>query len=188
VQACRPSAGPIQNSPAIMKSQIIKSFLLSCALVALPSAFAGKGTEIQIPLADGTNIVVHYVEMFQTTSMGGLYPDGAENDRRFALEGVIRKSFEDAGLKVNIEVVDAGSRKSGDLDLTITMNEWDLNTMGEYECRLSATVFNGEMKINLGIYVGRNNQIVGSSNQARKAYDKAAQKAVDQMVAHFFRA
>lgn len=171
-----------------MKSLIINSFFLSCALIVLPSAFARKASDIQIPVADGTHIVVHYVEMLQTTSMGGLYPDGAEMDRRFQLEEVIKKSFEDAGLKVNIEVVEAGSRKTGDLDLTVTLNQWDLNTMGEYECRISGTVTNGETKIELGNYVGRNNQIVSSSSQATRAYNKAAQKAVDQMVAHFFRA
>lgn len=171
-----------------MKSQIIKSFLLSFALIALPSAFAKKASDIQIPVADGTHIIVHYVEMLQTMSMGGLYPDGAETDRRFQLEEVIKKSFEDAGLKVNIEVVDSASRKTGDFDITVTMNQWDLNSMGEYECRISASVSNGDTKLDLGIFVGRNNQIVSSSTQLRKAYDKAAQKAVDQMVAHFFRA
>ena len=126
--------------------------------------------------------------MLQTMSMGGLYPDGAETDRRFQLEEVIKKSFEDAGLKVNIEVVNSASRKTGDFDITVTMNQWDLNSMGEYECRISASVSNGDTKLDLGIFVGRNNQIVSSSTQSRKAYDKAAQKAVDQMVAHFFRA
>lgn len=188
MQARRFIAGSVKNNPRIMKSQIIKNLLLPCALIILPSAFAGKGTEIQIPVADGTNIVIHYVEMLRTTSMGGLYPDGAETDRRYQLEEVIKKSFEDAGLKVNIEVVSVGSRKTGDLDLTVTMNEWELNTMGEYECRISASVTNGETKLELGNFVGRNSQIVGSSTQARKAYDKAAQKAVDQVVAHFFRA
>lgn len=171
-----------------MKSQIFKSFLLSCALILLPSAFARKASDIQIPVADGTHIVVHYVEMLQTTSMGGLYPDGAETDRRQQLEEVLKQSFEDAGLKVNIEVVSVGSRKTGDLDLTVTMNQWDLNTMGEYECRISGIVTNGETKIELGNFVGRNSEIVTGSTKARKAYGTAAKKAVDQMVAHFFRA
>lgn len=188
---CKPAAPrwvTKSKLPKIMKSQIIKNFLLSFTLMILPSAFAAKGTEVQIPLADGANVVIHYVEMLQTTSMGGLYPDGAETDRRHDFEDVIKKSFEDAGLKVNIEVVSAGSRKTGDLDLTVTMNTWELNSMGQHECRISASVTDGETKIDLGNYVGRVSQISTSSSQARRAYDNAAKKAVDQVVAHFFRA
>ncbi len=188
---CKPAAlRPVNQNinSLIMKSQIIKSFLLSCALVALPQAFGAKGTELQIPLADDAHVVVHYVDMIPTLSSGGLAPDGAETDRRNDLEGVLKKSFEKAGLKINLEVVPFGSQKTGDIDLTITITQWDVNPMGDYECRISASVTNGEQEYDLGNFSGRYSGMVTSSSRATVAYEKAAAKAVDQVVAHFFRA
>jgi hypothetical protein len=173
----------------MMKYPLIKTFLLGLSVATAAPLAAGGQDQIKMPIADDTNIVVHYNELTQPMSMGGIYPDTAETDRLYSFSRVLKNAFLEAGLPAAVDVVRNGSRKSGDLDITIMINRWDLNPMGEYECRFSATVFNGEEKINLGIFVGQFNELtIHRGSNSKFTYDVAARKAADKLVSHFIRA
>ncbi|MEZ5277530.1 MAG: hypothetical protein R3F07_14205 [Opitutaceae bacterium] len=171
-----------------MTHHTLKNICIFAALMAVPSLPAAKKPDVRIPIADNANIVVEYVELLRTTDMGGLYPAGAETDRRTSIGRIFEEAFADGGYKVNIETVPNNSGKTGDLTITIMMSSWELNRMGEYECRFSGTIANGDQKIDLGMFVGTYTTIVVSSSQSTKAYDTAARKAVDKLLKHFFRA
>lgn len=171
-----------------MKIKMNKIVLLAASLLTASGAFAGKGTDIQIPLADNAVVVVEYVELLPPATYNAVYPESAENDRYLAFSKVIKEAFADAGIPATIEVVRNGSRKTGDVNLIVGMSLWELDQMGEYNCRFSGAVTNGEQEIDLGMFVGRYSQISVSTSRAREAYNKAAKKAADELVSHFFRA
>lgn len=128
------------------------------------------------------------VGSLQPVSMGGINPEGAETDRLNSFSQALKEAFLASGLPAEVKVVRNGSREHGDLDFTVAANRWELNSMGEYECRFGATVSNGEEKIDLGVFVGTFNQpvIIRGSN-SKSTYDVAARRAADKMVSHFIR-
>ena len=172
-----------------MKCSLIRTSLIGLSIALLSPLAAGSQDKIQMPIADGTNIVVHYTELLQPLPMGGIYPEGAATDRLYSFSQVFKSAFVDSALPPKVDVVCRGSRKNGDLNITVMINRWDLNSMGEYECRFTATVSNGVEKINLGVFVGLFNELTihrGSSSEF--TYDVAARRAADKMVSHFIRA
>lgn len=172
-----------------MKSSLYKVILLGLSVAAANALAAEAQKQSRMPIADGTTIVVHYTESVRPASMGGIYPDGASNDRRSSFSRVLKESFIEAGLPVDVDVVRLGSRKSGDLDITVNISSWELNSMGEYECRFSATISNGEEKIDLGVFVGTFNELtIHRGSDPRFTYDVAARRAVDKMISLFIRA
>ena len=171
-----------------MTHHTLKNILIALALTAAPSLLAAKQPDVRIPIADDAHIVVEYIELLRTTDMGGLYPAGAETDRRTSIGRIIEEAFADGGYKVTIETVPNNSGKTGDLTITVMMSSWELNRMGEYECRFSGTIANGDQKVDLGMFVGTYSTITISSSQSTKAYDAAARGAVDKLLKHFFRA
>jgi hypothetical protein len=186
---CKPAGDqPFSNAHSSMKHHALKLLFLSLSLVATPFLAAEKQPDVRIPIADDTTIVVEYVELLRTTDMGGLYPAGAETDRRTSIGRIIQEAFTEAGYPVKIKIVPNGSREKGDLNLTIMISSWELNRMGEYECRFSGSVSSGDQRIDLGMFVGTHSTIAVSSTQSTKAYDTAARKAVDKLMKHFFRA
>jgi hypothetical protein len=171
-----------------MKFPLIKTLLVGLSVAAASPLVAGTQDQTRLLIGDDAKIVVHYVESLQPISMGGIYPEGAETDRLNSFSRVLKEAFLEAGLPAEVDVVRNGSRAHGDLDITVAINQWDLNSMGEYECRFAATVSNGEEKVDLGVFVGRFNQLVivrGSNSEY--TYDVAARKAADKMVSHFIR-
>ena len=121
--------------------------------------------------------------------MGGANPQSAEADRFHSFAKVIKEAFTHADLPVEVEVVRLGSKKVGDLDIMINVNTWELNSMGEYECRFSASISNGQERMELGVFVGIMNELsVFSGSNTRRTYDVAARRAADQMVSRFTRA
>ncbi|RKX36336.1 MAG: hypothetical protein DRP71_00045 [Verrucomicrobia bacterium] len=172
-----------------MKNPLYTVILLGLSVVAANTLTAEAQKQARLPIADDTNIVVHYTESVRPSSMGGIYPDGASNDRRSSFSRVLKEAFTEAGLPVDVEVVRLGSRKSGDLDITVNISTWELNSMGEYECRFSATISNGEEKIDLGVFIGTFNELtIHRGSDPKFTYDVAARKAVDKMVSLFIRA
>jgi hypothetical protein len=171
-----------------MKFPLYKTLLVGLSVAAASPLIAGTQDQIQMFIADNAKIVVHYVESLQPVSMGGLNPEGAETDRLNSFSRVLKEAFLAAGLPAEVKVVRNGSRERGDLDITVAVNRWDLNSMGEYECRFAATISNGEEKIDLGVFVGTLNQpvIIRGSN-SEFTYDVAARRAADKMVSHFIR-
>ena len=172
-----------------MKRSLIRTFLIGLSIAGLNPLVAGSQSPIQMPIADDANIVVHYTELLQPMSMGGIYREVAETDRLYSFSQVLKSAFVEAGLPARVDVVRNGSRKNGDLDITVTINRWDLNSMGEYECRFTATVSNGTEKINLGVFVGLLNELtLHRGTNSEVTYDVAARRAADKMVSHFIRA
>lgn len=171
-----------------MKHHSIKNLCLALSLIAAPALLADRQPDVRIPIADDATLVVKYVELLRTTDMGGLYPAGAEADRRSSIGRIIKEAFKEAGYPISIKVVPNGSRETGDLNLTVMISSWELNRMGEYECRFSASISSGDQRIDLGMFVGTHSTIVASSTQSTKAYDTAARKAVGDLMRHFFRA
>jgi hypothetical protein len=172
------------NQPhASMNNPLFKVILLALSVAAANGLQAGAKGQAPMPIADGTKIVVHYSESLQ----GGLNPDSGEMSRRSSFSRVVEEAFADANLQVEVEVVQLGSKKTGDLNITVNVTRWQLNQMSQYECRFAATISNDSEKIELGVFVGK---LDGATMQqgTEYTYDVAARRAVDQMVKRFTRA
>lgn len=172
-----------------MKNPLYNVILLGLSIVTASTLTARTQNQVSLPVADGTKIVVNYTDSVVPLYMGGSNPESAETDRFHSFAQVIKEAFTQADLLVDVEVVRLGSRKIGDLDITVNVSTWKLNSMGEYECRFSASISNGQEKMDLGVFVGKMNELsIFSGSNTRRTYDVAARRAADQMVSRFTRA
>jgi len=172
-----------------MKIPSILTVLLGLSSVATIPLVAESPIQARFPIAESTNLVVFYAESLQPLSMGGIHPDNSHNDRQSSFARVLKAAFREAGIPANIEVVRFGSRDTGDLDLTIMINRWDLNPKGEYECRFSAAISNGEETVDLGVFTGTYDELtIHQGRRTEFTYNVAARKAADKMVSLFTRA
>ncbi len=172
-----------------MKNPLYNVILLGLSVATASTLNARAQSQVNFPVADGTKIVVNYTESVAPLYMGGTNPESAEPDRFHSFAQVIKEAFSDADLPVEVEVVRLGSKKVGDLDITVNVNTWELNSMGEYECRFSASITNGQERMDLGVFVGKMNELsIFSGNNAERTYGVAARRAADRMVSRFTRA
>jgi hypothetical protein len=172
-----------------MKNPLYNVILLGLSVATASTLDARAQNQVNLPIADGTKIVVYYTESVVPLYLGGANPAGAETDRFYSFAQVVKEAFADADLPVEVEVVKLGSKKTGDLDITINVNTWELNSIGEYECRFFASISNGQERMDLGVFVGKMNEMsISSGSNTKHTYDVAARRAVDQMVKRFTRA
>ena len=166
-----------------MKNSLFKVILLGLSVAATNGLQAGAKDQTPMPIADGTKIVVFYFESLQSV----LNPDSGEMNRRSSFARVLKESFTKANLQVDVEVVQLGSKKTGDLYITVNVTSWQLNQMGQYECLFSAMISNESETIELGAFAGTLDGASGRQG-TEYTYDVAARRAVDQMVKRFTRA
>ncbi len=140
--------------------------------------------DILIPLHPSDTLLIIYGENMIQEGM-----DQQINSSRFGyFQQAITEEFKKANLLAQVEFTQLGFDKTIEADyiLNITITNWEINTLGEYECQFFASISDNEQKKDLGSFIGKEKSLtLQGSNQAEIDFVKAARKAVEKLMAHF---
>jgi hypothetical protein len=137
--------------------------------------------DVLIPLHQRDTLVIIYGENMIKNEEG-------ESSRFGYFQEALTEEFKSANLSAQIEFTQLGYDKTvkGDYVLTIMITSWEINLLGEYECRFFASISDNELKKNLGTFIGKQKSFtLAGSSQAEANFVKAARKAIEELTKYF---
>lgn len=167
---------------------LLKTVALT-GLWALLVAFPGFVEAEEKEDAPPPEIVFCLIENLSEFSYGHgrtrVYRNYGELDRFHQLGRVLEEAMEEEELELRMvfERFPPGPYPPEIPRVTIILNKWELNRLGEYEARFAATLHMGEEKTELGFFVGRYHALVTPMRSLHdQAYRESAKRAVKEML------
>lgn len=149
--------------------------------VVTAPAQAGRQNQDPIILIPGETVYVEIIQNTVTSQPGFSWAASGQSDRFYKISDALEDAFETRKVPLKIKVVRWGTRiPKGATTATLTLIRWNRNQMGEIEARIAAQLKKGDSKINLGVFVGRDNVATGSSSVAERSYQAAAVEAASR--------
>ena len=150
---------------------------LSVTVGALPARAAREKQDL-IVLIPGETVYIEVIQNTVRNQPGFNWSDSGRNDRFFKVGRALEDAFARRKVPLKIDVVVFGTKiPDGATKVRLALVRWDRNGMGEIEARFSAELVKGGSKINLGIFVGTENQLSVGGSMLERQYQAAAVKA-----------
>ncbi|RKX33712.1 MAG: hypothetical protein DRP71_09515 [Verrucomicrobia bacterium] len=168
----------VSRTPRRLFGLAAAAFCLALAVGSL-SVQAGRGKQDLIILIPGETVYIEVIQNTVRSQPGFNWSDSGRNDRFYKVSRALEDAFAKRKVPLKVEVVVFGTRvPDGATKVRLALVRWDRNGMGEIEARFSAELVKGGSKINLGVFVGVENQLtVGVGSILERQYQAAAEKA-----------
>lgn len=170
-----------EDRPLCRRGWLTVIFISLLFWVVTAPVQAGRQNQDPIILIPGETVYVEIIQNTITSQPGFSWADSGQSDRFYKISDALEDAFETRKVPLKIKVVRWGTRiPKGATTATLTLIRWNRNQMGEIETRIAAQLKKGDSKINLGVFVGKDNVATGSSSMAERSYQAAAVEAASR--------